>query len=77
MMSEVLSDEKIEQVLSHTPSGQIYRSVIHDIEKDLIEKDLVYSSGNQLLASRFLGLNRNTLRTKIKRLQISVEQFKL
>ncbi|MDP2911235.1 MAG: helix-turn-helix domain-containing protein [Candidatus Omnitrophota bacterium] len=57
--------------------GEIYKAVIGDIEKSLIEKALEYTSGNQITAARLLGINRNTIRAKIKRLNINVERFKL
>jgi len=57
--------------------GKIYKAVIEDIEKSLIEKALEYTSGNQITAARLLGINRNTIRTKIKKLNINVERFKL
>jgi len=57
--------------------GCIYRNVITDIEKILIEKTLNTTGGNQILASRILGLNRNTLRAKIKKHHIVMEKFKL
>ena len=56
--------------------GEIYRAVIGDIEKSLIEKALEYTSGNQITAARLLGINRNTIRTKIKKLNINVDRFK-
>ncbi|MFH1857892.1 MAG: helix-turn-helix domain-containing protein [Candidatus Omnitrophota bacterium] len=42
----------------------------------LIEKALKFSFGNQIMASRLLGLNRNTLHTKIKKFNIDVWRFK-
>ena len=57
--------------------GEIYKAVIGDIEKSLIEKALEHTSGNQITAARLLGINRNTIRTKIKKLNINVERFKL
>ncbi|PIP67514.1 MAG: hypothetical protein CO035_04055 [Candidatus Omnitrophica bacterium CG_4_9_14_0_2_um_filter_42_8] len=56
--------------------GEIYKSVIGDIEKALIEKALEYTSGNQITAARLLGINRNTIRSKIKKLNIDVNRFK-
>ena len=56
--------------------GEIYRSVINDTERMLIEKVLQRTSGNQFWAARVLGLNRNTLRSKIKKLNIPMEKFK-
>lgn len=56
--------------------GDIYRAVIGDMERSLIEKALEYTSGNQVTAAKLLGINRNTIRTKIKRLNINVDRFK-
>jgi len=56
--------------------GEIYRAVIGEIERSLIEKALGYTSGNQITAAGLLGINRNTIRTKIKKLNINVERFK-
>ena len=56
--------------------GKIYQAVIGDIEKSLIEKALEHTSGNQILAAQLLGINRNTIRSKIKKLNIEVNRFK-
>ena len=56
--------------------GEIYHVAIGDMEKSLIEKALEYTSGNQITAAKLLGINRNTIRTKIKRLNINVDRFK-
>jgi two-component system nitrogen regulation response regulator GlnG len=46
------------------------------IEKQLIEYVLERTEGNQLKAARILGLNRNTIRSKIKKLEINAEKWK-
>ena len=55
-------------------NGQIYKSVIGDTERILIERALERTGGNQIMAARLLGLNRNTLRTKIRKLGIQVKR---
>ena len=54
------------------PETGLYDRVLADIEKPLIERTLSAVSGNQIKASQVLGLNRNTLRKKIKELGIQV-----
>lgn len=44
----------------------IYDMVIHCVEKPLLELILAEAQGNQTRASEILGLNRNTLRKKMK-----------
>jgi two-component system, NtrC family, nitrogen regulation response regulator GlnG len=56
--------------------GEIYHAVIGDMERFLIEKALEYTSGNQITAAKLLGINRNTIRAKIKKLNINVDKFK-
>ena len=56
--------------------GEIYHAVIGGIERSLIEKALEYTSGNQITAARLLGINRNTIRSKIKKLSININRFK-
>lgn len=56
--------------------GKVYRQRVEHLEKQLIEGALEHSNGNQLLAAKILGLNRNTLRTKIKKFNINVSEFK-
>ncbi len=53
------------------PSG-LYDRVLREVERPLIELTLAATRGNQLKASALLGLNRNTLRKKIKDLGIDV-----
>ena len=44
----------------------IYDMVISSVEKPLIEVILTKVAGNQTQAAQLLGLNRNTLRKKMK-----------
>lgn len=46
--------------------GAIYDMVLCSVEKPLIEVVLTRVAGNQTHAAQILGLNRNTLRKKMK-----------
>lgn len=48
----------------------LYDTVISEVEKALIAIVLKETKGNQLKAAKTLGINRNTLRTKIKEYRI-------
>jgi two-component system nitrogen regulation response regulator GlnG len=50
--------------------GDIYTMVLHRVEKPLITLVLKRTEGNQVRAAGLLGINRNTLRKKIKELGI-------
>ena len=54
------------QHLDGEKPGAIYDMVIHCVEKPLLEMVLHHAQGNQTKASEMLGLNRNTLRKKMK-----------
>lgn len=49
----------------------LYDTVISQVERPLIEGALKWAEGNKLKAARVLGVNRNTLRSKIKKLKIN------
>jgi DNA-binding protein Fis len=53
------------------PESGLYDRVIQEVEKILIQKTLEHVHGVQSKASNILGLNRNTLRNKIKILSIT------
>ena len=57
--------------------GKVYNKVISDTEKMLIEGALKRSFGNQSVASKILGINRNTLRSKARRLKIDSRKFRI
>ncbi len=51
----------------------LYDMVIPEVEKSLIVMVLKETNGNQIKAAKLLGINRNTLRSKIKKLKIKVK----
>ena len=54
------------------PMQDIYDRVIAEVERPLIQLTLSATRGNQIKAAAMLGLNRNTLRKKIRELAIPV-----
>ena len=54
------------------PAAGLYDRVLREVERPLIELTLGATRGNQLRAAKLLGLNRNTLRKKIRDLDIQV-----
>ena len=45
---------------------ELYRRVMEEVERPLLETTLAHNDGNQTRAARMLGLNRGTLRKKLK-----------
>lgn len=48
------------------PGGNLYQMVLQEIEQPLLESVMQHVKGNQSKASILLGLNRGTLRKKLK-----------
>ena len=67
---------ELENSLFSEKKGVLYKSVLEAIEKPLLEQTLERCEGNQLKAARVLGINRNTMRAKIKKLGIDVSRWK-
>ncbi len=53
-----------------SPMPSLHSWILAEIEKPLIIETLYHTAGNQIKAAHILGLNRNTLRKKIKELSI-------
>jgi two-component system nitrogen regulation response regulator GlnG len=61
--------------LSHgdkLPPGGVYDRIVQEVERPLISICLAATRGNQIRAAQLLGLNRNTLRKKIRDLGLEV-----
>ena len=56
------------------PPAGLYSRLLREFEKPLIENTLTATRGNQIKAAELLGVNRNTLRKKIKDLDIDVRK---
>lgn len=69
--------DKIYQLMVDTPKGQVYNKIISDTEKELITLALKKSFGNQSIAAKILGINRNTLHSKVKKLNINIATCKI
>ena len=54
------------------PATGLYQRVLREVERPLITLTLQATHGNQIKAAEILGLNRNTLRKKIRDLNIPV-----
>ena len=54
------------------PPPGLYDRVLHEVERPLVTLSLQATGGNQIRAAALLGLNRNTLRKKIRELKIPV-----
>jgi two-component system nitrogen regulation response regulator GlnG len=57
---------------SELPPPGLHERVIRDVERPLLTAALAATRGNQIRAAELLGLNRNTLRARIKALDIRV-----
>jgi len=74
---ESLVAQKLENSLSRMnlhEMDNLYDMVLHQIERPLINIVLQKTRGNQIKTAEILGINRNTLRKKIKTLEIDVKR---
>ncbi len=65
--------EYVEQAMAHyfsqldgQPATDLYQLVLEQVESPLLEAVMAYTGGNQSKAAAMLGLNRGTLRKKLK-----------
>ncbi len=70
------SVKELEDFFIRTKEKEVYKFILMAIEKPLIEDVLRKCEGNKLQAAQILGINRNTLHTKIKKLGIKVERWR-
>ncbi|UCE88574.1 MAG: DNA-binding transcriptional regulator Fis [Pseudomonadota bacterium] len=48
------------------PPGELYEMVLQEVEQPLLQAVLQFTGGNQTQAAQILGLNRGTLRKKLR-----------
>jgi two-component system nitrogen regulation response regulator GlnG len=66
-------DALIEESL-RSGAGGIHKTVLHAVERVLLARVLRHTHGHQARASDLLGLNRATLRTKLRELGLAVDK---
>ena len=62
------------RAMKASSARSLYSTIIHAVERPMIELALRETGGNQIQAAQLLGLNRNTLRKKISEFKISVKK---
>jgi Fis family transcriptional regulator len=62
---DILLDQYFKDLSGENPNG-VYDMVIKSVEKPLLLYIMNLAEGNQSKAADILGLNRNTLRKKLK-----------
>ena len=65
-----LLEDYFKELDGHQPAD-LYQMVLQEIEQPLLETVLTYTRGNQSKAAAMLGLNRGTLRKKLKQYDIN------
>jgi two-component system nitrogen regulation response regulator GlnG len=74
MLAKALED--VEDFFLREKEGKLYKFLLNVVEKPLIENVLRKTEGNQLKAAKILGINRNTLHSKIEKLKINIGDFR-
>ena len=70
-------DRFFETIEDDNTQLNLYDKFLNEIEKPLIIKTLKYFKGNQIKTAKVLGINRNTLRSKIAKHNISKKVGKI
>jgi Fis family transcriptional regulator len=55
------------QLLGNQDATYLYRQVMDEVERPLLEVLMSHTNGNQSRTAAYLGINRATLRSKLKR----------
>jgi len=73
-------EEDVEQILDNLFERliRIYKEedIISIVEKEFIKRALKLTKANQIKAAKILGMNRNTLRNKIEKYKIKIDNKK-
>lgn len=67
---------ELENSLFKEKEGVLYKSILEAIEKPLFEHMLELTNGNQCRAAKILGINRNTMHSRMKKLGINPDIYR-
>lgn len=71
---EAYLNEQFAKLSGQLPDSGLHDRVLREVERPLIIKCLSVTRGNQIKAAEILGVNRNTLRAKIRSLDIPLQR---
>jgi DNA-binding NtrC family response regulator len=71
---EALDLPALIDALLQKPDGQLHERVVAAVERILLVKVLKHTHGNQVKASELLGVNRSTLRHRLRDLGLAIEK---
>lgn len=60
------------QDMGHSQSNHLHAAVLAEVEPALFQEVMLHCRGNQSRAAEILGLNRATLRKKLKQYHINI-----
>lgn len=75
-MNEKIFQETVKELFTEATDGMIHHEVASKVEKELIILALMRAYGNKSLAARLLGVNRNTMRIKMRAYSLEGSQYK-
>ena len=62
-------EQYFQELNGNNPATSLYEQIIQEVEKPLLLTTLTFCKGNQVKAAQLLGINRNTLRKKLKSME--------
>lgn len=71
---ETYLSEQFAKLGGQFPDPGLHDRILREVERPLILRCLALTKGNQIKAAEILGVNRNTLRSKIRSLDIHVQR---
>lgn len=52
---------------AEVPPSNVYRMIVSEVERALLDVSLDFCNGNKRMAAQILGIDRNTIQSKLKK----------